>query len=308
MNRGTIAVLLLVGCAGPKHAPPRSEALSLVEAVRAGDTTAVMDLLAVGLSADTMAPDGTRPLTEASRLGQVAVARQLLAAYARADLPDSTGYRAWDYAIETGDAKVAALLTWYAAQVAGASPQANDWFVAVAGSAIVAPRWDRVLDGELQSLGLLYAVILDRSAIVSAMRHGGGIPNRTGITPLAMAARFGATSSVIVLLRAGANPDLATGDRWGSTPLMEAARDGHVEIGRRLLRAGARVNHPDSSGGTALHWAVRAGNSRYAEVLLNGGADQSVRDWSGETPLDVARRINNPDLVALLESWRGRRR
>jgi ankyrin repeat protein len=306
--RRLLLLFVLVGCAGPQSAPRGGPAQALVDAVRNGDTTAVAALLGDGISADTMAPDGARPLTEAARHGQVAVARQLLAVDAQVNLPDSAGYRAWDYAIEGGSTGIAALLTWHAAQLAGASSQANAWFAAVAESATVAPRWDRVLDGELESLGLLYAVILDRSALVVAMRHGGGIPNRTGITPLAMAARLGDTQSVMVLLRAGANPDLATGDRWGSTPLMEAARDGHVEIARRLLRAGARVNHPDSSRGTALHWAVRAGKPRYAEVLLQGGADQTLPDLAGETPLAIARRLNQPGLVALLESWQGRRR
>ncbi len=306
--RRLLVVLVLVACDTSPTAAPGSRAQDLVAAARAGDTASVAMLLAEDISPDTMAPDGTRPLTEAARNSRVAVARQLLAADARPDLRDSAGYAAWDYAIETGSAKVAALLTWQAAQVAGASPQVNSWFAAVADSATVAPRWDRVLDGELQSLGLLYAVVLDRRDIVSAMRHGGGIPNRTGITPLAMAARFGATSSVIALLQAGANPDRATGDRWKSTPLMEAARDGHVEIGTRLLRAGARIDHPDVAGGTALHWAVRAGQTPYAELLLDGGADQSIRDWEGETPLDLARRIHHADLITLLASRRGGRR
>jgi hypothetical protein len=310
MNRGgmIMVALLVVGCDTAPPPTPSNTAHDLVDAVRAGDTTAVATLLADDISPDTIAPDGTRPLTEAARNKRVAVARQLLAADARTDLRDSAGYAAWDYAIETGSATVAALLTWHAAQVAGASPQVNKWFAAVADSTTITPRWDRVLDGELESLGLLYAVILDRRDIVSAMRHGGGIPNRTGITPLAMAARFGATSSLIALLQAGANSDLATGDRWKSTPLMEAARDGHIEIGRRLLRAGARIDHPDAAGGTALHWAVRAGQTPYAELLLKAGADQSLRDRSGETPLDIAHRIRHSDLIALLESWRGRRR
>lgn len=306
--RRLLVVLLLVAC-GTSPAPvPSNRAHDLVVAVRAGDTATVAMLLAEDISPDTLGPDGTRPLTEAARNSRVAVARQLLAADARIGLRDSAGYDAWDYAIEMGSTKVAALLTWQTAQLAGASPQVNRWFAAVADSATVTPRWDRVLDGELESLGLLYAVILGREEVVSAMRHGGGIPNRSGITPLAMAARFGATSAVIALLQAGANPDLATADRWKSTPLMEAARDGNIEIARRLLRSGARIDHPDVAGGTALHWAVRAGQTPYAEVLLKGGADQSLRDRAGETPLDIATRIHHSDLVALLESWQGRRR
>ena len=306
--RRLLLVLLLASCVRSQPTAPANPAYDLVAAVRAGDTVTVATLLSDDISPDTMASDGTRPLTEAARNGRAAVVRQLLAADARTDLRDSAGYAAWDYAIEMGSARVAALLTWQAAQVAGAGVQVNQWFAAVADSGTVAPQWDRVLDGELESLGLLYAVILDRGDIVSAMRHGGGIPNRTGITPLAMAARFGATSSVIDLLQAGANPDLATGDRWKSTPLMEAARDGHLEIGKRLLRAGARIDHPDVAGGTALHWAVRAGQTQYAEILLKAGADQSVRDGSGETPLDIAHRINHSYLITLLESWRERQR
>src|SRR5512140_2002091 len=128
-------VLLLVAC-GTSPAPvPGNRAHDLVVAVRAGDTAAVATLLAEDISPDTMGPDGTRPLTEAARNSRVTVARQLLAADARTDLRDSAGYDARDYAIEMGSTKVAALLTWQAAQLAGASPQVNRWFAAVADSA-----------------------------------------------------------------------------------------------------------------------------------------------------------------------------
>jgi ankyrin repeat protein len=305
-----IVLICLVACREPDAAPkaPVNRAQALVDAARAGDTVGVAALLHDGLSPDTLAPDGKRPLAEAARNGRVAVARQLLAADARLDLKDSVGYLPWDYAIESGREQVAALLTWQAAQVAGASPKAIEWFAAVATPSAPLPAWDKVLDGELESLGLLYAAILNRSDVVSALRHGGGIPNRTGITPLAMAARFGRTAAVEALLAAGANPDLATTDRWQSTPLMEAARDGRVEIGRALLQAGARVDHKDLSGGTALHWAVRAGETKFARMLLESGADMNLSEWSGDRPLDIARRIDHPDLINLLESWRGIRR
>lgn len=309
--RRLLFLLLLVACGSKSDTPvpaARSKPQELVDAVRAGDTAQVVKLLADGISPDTMAPDGTRPLNEAARNGRAAVARLLLAADARMDLPDSTGFRPWDHAIEARHDNVAALLTWQSAQIAGASPQANEWFAAVAAGSTALPPWAKVLDGELESLGLLYATLVGRSDVVSAMRHGAGIPNRTGITPLAMAARFGNTAAVDALLQAGANADLAIKDRWQSTPLMEAARDGYEEIGRMLLRAGARVNHRDVAGGTALHWAVRAGETRFAKMLYENGADPNVAEWTGDRPYDIAVRINHTDLIALMDGWSARRR
>lgn len=303
--RSFLFLLLLAACGGGTRTPPPSPNLAqrLVDAARAGDSSQVAALLANGVSPDTLAPDGTRPLLEAARDGRVSVVRALLAADATVGVKDSVGYTAWDYVIENGHPDIGALLTRRVAILAGAGEESTAWFDAVAAGR-PPPVWHQVLDGELESLGLLYAVLLDRESVVEAMRHGAGIPNRTGLTALGMAARFGNQAAVRVLLQAGANADLAMHDRWESTPLMEAARDGHLEVGRMLLDAGARVDHRDLPGGTALHWAVRAGETAYAKLLLQHAADRTIAEWGGDRPIDIAQRNNHDALIALLSGRR----
>ena len=296
---------LLLSCAKPPTAVPVNRVASLVLAVRGDSVAAVRELLAGGLSVDAIAPDGTRPLTEAARHGRVAVMRVLLDAGARLDLADSSGARPFDYAIERGHRMAAALLARHAAVDAGASRGALEWFDALTGDPGRLPDWRRVLDGETASLGLLYAVLVQRDNVVAALRRAGGLPNRTGYVALSIAARFGDEPAVTALLQSGANPDVEVSGHLHETPLMEASREGYVAIGKRLIRAGARVDHVDDYGDTALMWAVQSGETDYAVMLLDAGAKSGLRNKAGDTALDMAHRINHADLIALLESRRG---
>lgn len=292
---------VLSGCARPAPARPVDRAALLVAAVRADSTVVVRQLLEAGISPDTVAPDGTRPLTEAARHGRLASARVLLEADARLDLADSAGERPIDYAVDEGRREMAALLTREAARNAGASAAATAWFEALGEPSRTAGDWHRLLDGELASLGLNGAVLARREDVAASLRHAAGIPNRTGYAALALAARFNDPIAVADLLGASANPDVEVSGHWHETPLMEAARDGYVTVGQRLLRAGARVDHVDSRRQTALMWAVREGETDYARMLLDAGANPTLRDNDGDTALDIARGIKHADLIALLE-------
>ena len=292
---------VLSGCARPAPARPANRAALLVAAVRADSTVVVRQLLDAGVSPDTIAPDGTRPLTEAARHGRLASARALLEADARLDLADSAGVRPIDYAVEGGRPEMAALLTREAARNAGASAAVMAWFDALGVASTSEGDWHRLLDGELASLGLNGAVLARREDVAASLRFAAGIPNRTGYAALALAARFNDPIAVADLLGASANPDIEVSGHWHETPLMEAARDGYVAVGQRLLRAGARVDHVDSRRQTALMWAVREGETDYARMLLDAGANPALRDNDGDTALDIARGIKHADLIALLE-------
>lgn len=307
-----LLLLLAVGtCTRPTPALPANRAALLVAAVRADSAGVVRQLLDAGVSPDTIAPDGARPLTEAARHGRIAAARVLLDAGARLDLADASGARPFDHAVEEGHREMAALLTREAARDAGANAEAIAWFDALAVATSSGGDWHRALDGELTSLGLNAAVLDRRDDVAASLRHAAGIPNRTGYVALVLAARFGDQTAVADLLAASANPDAEVSGHWQETPLMEAARDGHVGVGQRLLRAGARIDHVDSRRETALMWAVREGETEYARMLLDAGANPALRDTDGDTALDIARRINHADLIALLDQHtvrvRGRR-
>jgi ankyrin repeat protein len=297
-----LLAFVTTGCSRPVPARPVNRAVLLAAAVRSDSAGVVRQLLEAGVSPDTIAPDGTRPLAEAARHGRIASARVLLEAGARLDLADAQGVRPYDYAMEAGHREIAALLTRESARDAGAGTEAMAWFDALAVDRSRARDWHRILDGELVSLGVMAAVLNRRDDIVSSLRHAAGIPNRTGYAALAAAARFGDEAAVTDLLQASANPDVEVAGHRHETPLMEAARDGYFAIARRLIRAGARIDHVDSGGETALMWAVRAGETDYARALLDAGANPALRDRAGDTALDIAREIKHADLITLLEA------
>ena len=304
-----IALLLLLIVAGctppPQRAPDR--AAELVAAARADSVAALQQLLADGVSPDTSVAGGDRPLIEAARNGRVAAVTALIAGGARLDLADSTGARAIDYAVANGRREVTALLVRAAAHQAGLSREAQAWFDAVGRPDSTLPGWTRALDGELLSLGLCYAALEGRADAVMALRRSAGVPNRTGYSALAFAARFGELATVRALLAAGANPDIEAHNVWHETPLMDAARDGYVEIGAALIRAGARVDHFDVNHETALMWAVREGETEYAAMLLGDGANPALRNRAGDDARDLAEAINHHDLIELLSAPRARR-
>ncbi len=90
-------------------------------------------------------------------------------------------------------------------------------------------------------------------------------------TPLALAVMQNRTRVVVLLLKAGADPN----QRWygGDFALwMAATGETDLKITRLLLAHGADVN-AHSRGGTALHIAAFHGRIDVAKVLLKAGAD-----------------------------------
>jgi ankyrin repeat protein len=296
-----LILVALVGCAhaAPRPMPP-DQAVALVTAVRSDSSAVVTRLLDAGVSPDTEATDGTRPLAEAARNGRLGPLQLLLQGGARLDAADSAGNNAFDYAMASGNREVMGALVLAAVREAGPSDEAQQWFGAMRDDSGGAGDWHRVLDGELLSLGLLYAIVVDRPAVATSLRQASGMTNRLGYPPLVAAARLGEHGVVDALLHASAGPDTPVGGHWHETALMEAARDGDLITARALLRAGARVNRTDSRRQTALFWAVREGETEYAKGLLDAGADPRLRDASGETALDLAHSFRHDDLVALL--------
>ena len=119
-----------------------------------------------------------------------------------------------------------------------------------------------------------------------------------GTTPLMRAARSGDAAAMRVLLKAGADPKLAT--KEGNTALMFAAGVGYRDKNTKGTEAealesltlcvelGMDINQKNAKGETALHGAASRGADTIVKYLVEKGAKLDAKTGRGFTPLDVA--------------------
>ena len=93
-------------------------------------------------------------------------------------------------------------------------------------------------------------------------------------------------------------------DKEGKTPLMVAAIYGHTAMISLLLdRGGAKLDLThEKYGTTALHWACQYGHKEVVITLIRKGCNYELPAKDGHTPLSVAAYWGNSDVVSVLVS------
>jgi ankyrin repeat protein len=241
-------------------------------------------LLAAGDAAAINTPSqnkfGATPLHLLAARGHVQLVADLLAAGALCEVADRSGMSPLQVACRENQlAVVEALLA------AGASP--------------ARPARNRF------GPSALHAAVLSASpAVVTALLRAGVDPNitdRSGLTPLHLAAREGRAAIVETLLAGGAALQ-PLGGSLRATPLFLAAEAGHPTVVAHLQQAGASLEVRDRRGRSAWHGACAAGHSPVVAQMIEAGADVMMRtaSWEGLLGLHLAAAAGHVPVVLLL--------
>lgn len=205
------------------------------------------------------------PLQQAAALGSIADVERLISSGAKPDVQTRRDRSALHYASENRHGGIAALLMWSGAQV----DLPNKWGRTALHYAASKHRVDclRILINsgadpnkqDVDSQTPLYHAVAasERPHVENNVRD-----------------------TVLFLISGGASTDLP--DKSGITPLHIAAELGNAQICIHLIKEGrAEVNAKDQHGATPLHYAAYQGHWHIAEVLLSFGACAAVQDNAG---------------------------
>jgi ankyrin repeat protein len=110
----------------------------------------------------------------------------------------------------------------------------------------------------------------------------------------------GSIEALILLLRAGADPDAYDGDQ-DTTPLLMACFREQCEAVRLLLGAGATPNVTGKEGDSPVRWWVERGDRDMVALLLRcGGVPNTPGGLNGMTALGMAAHQLDVPMLKLL--------
>ena len=144
---------------------------------------------------------------------------------------------------------------------------------------------------------------LDKVRILLKAGADVNVAQGDGMTALHWSAENRSVEMAAMLIYAGANVEAVT-RIGGYTPLHLASRSGSAAIVQELLEAGANPTVSSSAGGaTPLHFAASASSKGSAISLLDHGAEIDARESAWEqTPLMFAASLGRTEIVELLLS------
>jgi ankyrin repeat protein len=295
LTKGGTAALLVAGAmlarleAGQQSraasgvAPARSADRRVVEAVKSGDTTALLSLLRQHANVNVAEPDGTTALHWAVRENDLEIVDALIRAGADSAAANRYGVTPLALACVNGNAAMIERLLEAGVDANTTGPEGETALMTAART------------GRVEAARVLLA-------------HGARIDAREtwhGQTALMWASAQRHPPMIRELLSHGADVNARSNlekwerqttaeprEKWlplGSmTALLFASREGCVECARLLLEGGAGIDAADPDGITPLISALINGHYDMAGLLVEKGADVNLFDKSGRTPLYAA--------------------
>jgi ankyrin repeat protein len=122
-----------------------------------------------------------------------------------------------------------------------------------------------------------------------------------GWSPLHLAAHYGHSAIVELLLHNNAPVDLRSTNQMANTALHAALAGRRAEVVKILLDAGADVDAKQHGGWTPLHSAAANGDRAMVDLLLARGAKPSAANDAGVTAAAFARERGHAEIAEYLE-------
>jgi len=255
----------------------------VVEAVKAGDKTAVASLLRERVNVNTPEADGTTALHWAVREDDLVLADTLIRAGADPKAANRYGVTALYLACVNGNPAMIDRLLKAGVDANLAGPEGETALMTAART------------GKVEAA----RVLLDHGAAIDAREEW------HGQTALMWAAAQRHPDMIRELVARGADPNAHSNiekwarqttfeprEKWlplGSmTPLLFASREGCLECAKVLVEAKADLNAADPDGITPTISALINGHYDVAAFLVGKGADVNLADKTGRTPLYAA--------------------
>jgi len=289
---------------------------ALVDAVNAGDSDIVKQLLEAGVSANTKNKYQRPVLLEAITLKHDEIISLLIKHGADVNAVDKYKDRPLFVAASLGEARIVRELVNGGAKLGNKDANGNTalMLAAAKGYKITvsvlltskSPVQTKNRKGE--TAVMLASKGQHESTVKLLKKYGARLPvtqkegltvnqklavlnsSTTGVyknwTALMIAVWRGQEDVVAALLKKGAKPNQR--DHEGHTPLTRAALQGHDTIISQLVASGADVNLAGNAGKTPLMWASEQGRKKSVEVLLVAGADVQAKDKERRSALSYA--------------------
>jgi ankyrin repeat protein len=277
-----VSVLIGAGALSVTLALSAATDLRLIDAVKAGNRSAVQILLKQRVAVNEAEADGTTALHWAVRLDQFDTVQILLRSGARVDAKTRYGIAPLALAAINGSAPVIDALLKTGADPNTSNPDGETALMLAARTGKPEPVQLLIARGAdvnareawQGETALMWAAAEDHPEVVKLLASRGADLNARSKVPEFPKVKVDAATMVFTAL-----------PRGGMTAVMLAARQGAGDGIRALIEAGADLNAVDPDGTTALVLAVINAHYDEAAILIDAGADLNIGDAAGMTPL-----------------------